>query len=220
MSRQPRTVLVLGGIRSGKSEFAESLVADAAYVRYVATATEPAGDPEWTARDRRPPRPPPGSWSTDEIGKSPEDLAGLIAGASRERHASWSTTSAAGWPRCWTWRSTQSPAITGTAARGAGDLAATVGALAHAVAATPARVVFVTPEVGMSIIPATPLGRTFADACGSANRALAEACDGVVLIVAGQPTWIKATAARLPSRSSGHAQDRGAAQHGRTGDDV
>ena len=56
----------------------------------------------------------------------------------------------------------------------------------------------VSPEVGLSVIPATPLGRAFADACGAANRALAEACDGVVLVVAGQPTWLKATAGRLP----------------------
>ena len=64
--------LVLGGIRSGKSEFAESLVADAANVRYVATASEFAdgvdADPDWAARisahrDRR-----PSGWVTDEIG--------------------------------------------------------------------------------------------------------------------------------------------------------
>jgi nicotinate-nucleotide--dimethylbenzimidazole phosphoribosyltransferase len=80
----------------------------------------------------------------------------------------------------------------------ANDLAATVEALAIAVSTTPARLVIVSPEVGLSVIPATPIGRTFADACGSVNRALATACDGVVLVIAGQPTWIKATAGRVP----------------------
>ena len=44
------TVLVLGGIRSGKSAFAEALVADAPSVRYVATAVGGEDDPEWLAR--------------------------------------------------------------------------------------------------------------------------------------------------------------------------
>jgi nicotinate-nucleotide--dimethylbenzimidazole phosphoribosyltransferase len=227
MSRQPRTVLVLGGIRSGKSEYAESLVADAATVRYVATATEPSGDPEWAARigahrDRR-----PGTWSTDEIGKSPEDLAVLIAAAGAEDTIL--VDDIGGWltalltvavspdqdPSSGTVTGTVEGLATGgekpcssasghsstSTSRSASDLATTVETLAVAVRATPARVVFVTPEVGMSIIPATPLGRTFADACGSVNRALAEACDGVALVVAGQPTWIKATAGRLPENT-------------------
>ena len=42
-----RAVLVLGGIRSGKSEYAESLVPAGAEVRYVATAAPGDGDPEW-----------------------------------------------------------------------------------------------------------------------------------------------------------------------------
>ncbi|HYN95399.1 MAG TPA: bifunctional adenosylcobinamide kinase/adenosylcobinamide-phosphate guanylyltransferase, partial [Pilimelia sp.] len=65
-------VLVLGGTRSGKSAFAESLVADAHGVRYVATAAPAApGDDEWGARvaahrDRR-----PATWTTEELGADP-----------------------------------------------------------------------------------------------------------------------------------------------------
>ncbi len=48
------TALVLGGIRSGKSAFAEALVADAPSVRYIATAVGGEGDPEWLARIEAP----------------------------------------------------------------------------------------------------------------------------------------------------------------------
>ena len=49
----------------------------------------------------------------------------------------------------------------------------------------------VSPEVGLSVVPATALGRAFADALGTLNRAMADVCDGVVLVVAGQPMWVK-----------------------------
>src|SRR2546430_17361249 len=74
-----RAVLVLGGIRSGKSEYAESLVSTAAEVRYVATAAPVAeDDAEWAARlaahrERR-----PAAWQTDEVGADPGRLAGLL----------------------------------------------------------------------------------------------------------------------------------------------
>jgi adenosyl cobinamide kinase/adenosyl cobinamide phosphate guanylyltransferase/NaMN:DMB phosphoribosyltransferase len=201
MSRQPRTVLVLGGIRSGKSEFAESLVGSEAVVRYVATAIADDTDAEWSARlaahrDRR-----SDGWTTEEVGKTPDELAPLIADAAATDTIL--VDDIGGWLSAMLDRARVGAALAddsdATPAVRANDLATAVEALAVAVGTTAARVVIVSPEVGMSVIPATPLGRTFADACGSVNRALATACDGVVLVVAGQPTWIKATAGRLPA---------------------
>jgi NaMN:DMB phosphoribosyltransferase len=71
------------------------------------------------------------------------------------------------------------------------DDVAMVDALAAAVRDCAGRVVVVSPEVGLSLVPATPVGRAFADALGTANQALAAACDRVALVVAGQATWLK-----------------------------
>ena len=82
------TLLVLGGIRSGKSEFAESLVADAPTVRYVATA--PEGDPEdteWATRLAAHRARRPGSWTTEETAEDPRRLAEVIAVRRAERDA-------------------------------------------------------------------------------------------------------------------------------------
>jgi adenosylcobinamide kinase/adenosylcobinamide-phosphate guanylyltransferase len=58
--------LVLGGIRSGKSHWAESVIADQSPVRYIATGPAPEDDSDWAHRiaghrDRR-----PNAWSTVE----------------------------------------------------------------------------------------------------------------------------------------------------------
>src|ERR671927_407842 len=74
-------VLVLGGIRSGKSAFAESLVADAPSVRYVATAAGGEDDPEWLDRIEAHQRRRPQSWSTEETSRDPGRLAEVLADA-------------------------------------------------------------------------------------------------------------------------------------------
>lgn len=51
--------------------------------------------------------------------------------------------------------------------------------------------VVVTNEVGLGIVPATPVGRVFRDALGRANQRLATLADAVVLLVAGQPLRMK-----------------------------
>jgi nicotinate-nucleotide--dimethylbenzimidazole phosphoribosyltransferase len=196
-------VLVLGGIRSGKSEYAESLVADAPDVRYVATgpAPDPATDPEWAQRvaahrERR-----PAGWTAEETADDPGRLVALLAGAKPEETVlvddlgGWLTAVLAesGW---------SAPATRGP-----------VAALVDAVRECVARLVVVSPEVGLSVIPETDSGRAFADAVGAANRAVADAVDDVVLVVAGQPTWLKRTfakaAAVLPAADSGEPTTTG-----------
>ncbi|MFI6228432.1 bifunctional adenosylcobinamide kinase/adenosylcobinamide-phosphate guanylyltransferase [Micromonospora echinospora] len=173
------TVLVLGGIRSGKSEFAEALVADAVTVRYVATAT--GGDPddaEWAARlaahrNRR-----PETWTTEETGDDPRRLADVLTSA--QPHETLLVDDLGGWVT-----------VLLDPAHQPADDTVTIAELAEAVRACPARLVLVSPEVGLSLVPTTPLGRAFADALGSANRAVADACDAVALVVAGQACWLK-----------------------------
>ena len=51
----------------------------------------------------------------------------------------------------------------------------------------------VSPEVGLTVVPATESGRRFADELGMLNQRLASVCDHVVLVIAGQPLTVKET---------------------------
>ncbi|MEU5552316.1 bifunctional adenosylcobinamide kinase/adenosylcobinamide-phosphate guanylyltransferase [Micromonospora sp. NPDC047793] len=176
------TLLVLGGIRSGKSEFAEALVADAVSVRYVATAAGGGDDDaEWAARiaahrERR-----PETWSTEETADDPRRLADVITHARPDE--TLLVDDLGGWVT-----------VLLDPAHQPADDTVTVAELAAAVRDCPARLVLVSPEVGLSLVPTTPLGRAFTDALGAVNRAVADACDAVVLVVAGQPVRLKPAA--------------------------
>lgn len=65
--------------------------------------------------------------------------------------------------------------------------------LAPAVRGCPARLVLVSAEVGLATTPTTAANRSLAGALGALNRAVAAAVDAVVLVVAGQPVWLKGT---------------------------
>lgn len=175
--------LVLGGVRSGKSARAEQLIAGSgSLVRYVATAPRPDGDPELTARvaahrDRR-----PSSWSTVETqdlravlaeGSAPtliDDLGGWLA--ARLDAVGWETPDAV-----------------------SGDL----DGLVASVAAYRGELVIVSPEVGLSVVPATHAGRCFQDLLGALNARLAAIADRAELVVAGIPVPLSGAASALPS---------------------
>ncbi len=183
MSLTPwRRALVLGGIRSGKSEYAEGLVAAATTVRYVATARRNALDPEWEARIEAHRARRPGTWSTTEVGDDPIAMPDLLAGA--EPYATMLVDDLGTWVAGVTEITSQDEADRARFDEVASRLAA-------AVRACPARLVLVSPEVGLSVVPATESGRSFADALGAINRAIAAECDAVALVIAGNAVPVK-----------------------------
>ncbi|MER7277489.1 bifunctional adenosylcobinamide kinase/adenosylcobinamide-phosphate guanylyltransferase [Dactylosporangium sp. NPDC000244] len=175
-------LLVLGGIRSGKSEVAEALVAGAGAVRYVATAQERTSDGGWAARIAAHRQRRPESWVTEEVGDSPDRLAELLTGAKSEETILVDDLG--------NWLSV----VYDTAGDWSDPAAAEepIAALAGAVRSCGAGLlVLVGPEVGLGVLPATDAGRTFADASGLLNQRVAAACDGVALVVAGEVSWLR-----------------------------
>lgn len=171
---------MLGGIRSGKSGYAESLLPSDAPVRYLATARWDDDDQEWADRitahrDRRPP-----GWQTLEGVALAEEL-GRPSGAPVlvEDIPTWLTGEL---------DDTGAWADAGSALP---SVAARVDELVRAVHRCPARLVLVSAEVGLGVIPATRSGRLFADELGALNARLAQVCDEVVLVVAGIPLTVR-----------------------------
>ena len=160
--------LVLGGSRSGKSAFAESLLADAPTVTDLATASADPGDAEWSARIAAHRARRPAQWLTLET----TDVAA-------ELHR-------AGPPVL-----VDSVTLWVSAALDGPDLDGRVDELCAAWQATARRVVAVSDEVGSGVVPASEAGRRFRDALGRLNQRLAAAADDEHLVVAGLPLQLK-----------------------------
>ncbi len=191
-------LLVLGGIRSGKSAHAESVAAATDDdVVYVATARRDPGDDEMAARiethrERRPTR-----WVTEET----EDIVRVLA----DHPTSTVLVDDLGG-----WLTRRMDATLGWTDGGAA-VAADLDALVTAVAEHSGTLVLVSPEVGLGVVPDTLSGRVFADVIGSLNRRLAGVCDSAVLVVAGRPLPLEAVhptaggATRTPDARTGAA---------------
>jgi adenosylcobinamide kinase/adenosylcobinamide-phosphate guanylyltransferase len=78
---------------------------------------------------------------------------------------------------------------------GAGrDVAQAVEELAMALAEIDGvRVILVSNEVGLGIVPDNTLARTFRDLAGSTHQRMAEICDDVYFVLAGLPLTLKGT---------------------------
>ncbi|MEP9393043.1 bifunctional adenosylcobinamide kinase/adenosylcobinamide-phosphate guanylyltransferase [Gordonia sp. VNK1] len=173
--RGARTV-VLGGVRSGKSRYAESLL-DRADVTVVAAGAAADGDAEWASRvaEHRRRRPP--AWVTVETTDVTSALREASGPVLIECLGTWLT---ARMDLHGVWDS--------------GDLTAVeadVADLVSAWAACEQPVVAVSNEVGSGVVPASVSGRLFRDSLGRLNTVISDASETVVLMVAGQPLTVK-----------------------------
>jgi adenosylcobinamide kinase/adenosylcobinamide-phosphate guanylyltransferase len=172
-STMAKLTLVLGGARSGKSRYAESLIA-ALPPPWIYMATAEAGDAEMAERIALHRAQRGGDWQTIE---APHDLPAALA------------TAAAGASvlvDCVTlWLSNRMLAGADMEAEAARLESALDGGRGHAV--------LVSNEVGFGIVPDNALARRFRDLQGRLNQQLAVRADRVVLMVAGLPVMVKET---------------------------
>ncbi|RKT53267.1 bifunctional adenosylcobinamide kinase/adenosylcobinamide-phosphate guanylyltransferase [Saccharothrix australiensis] len=177
-----RRTLVLGGARSGKSAHAEGLVTDDA-VTYVATARRYPDDADWDERIARHVARRPATWHTVEA-PAPRDLVALLT-ATAETDPAILVDDVA------TWLTGALDDAGAWEGRGSDQVDEHCAALVDAVSQTRARLVLVSAEVGLGVVPGTRSGRLFRDHLGSLNARLAEVCDEVLLVVAGIPLRLR-----------------------------
>lgn len=174
--------LILGGARSGKSALAERRARESGLpVTYVATAQP--GDAEMAVRIRRHREGRPADWTVIE---EPLALAAILqAHAARDRCLLVD---------CLTlWLSN----LLHASENGADDalFARERRALLDTLPGLPGRIILISNEVGMGVVPLGALTRCFCDEAGRLHQDLARLCDRVTLMAAGLPLALKGDAA-------------------------
>ena len=147
---------------------------------YLATARRAVDDEDWEARIAAHVARRPSGWRTT----TPVDLPGALRAAGGvpvlvDDIATWLTgelDDAGAW---------EGSVAAMRACR------ARCAELVSAVVACPARLVLVSAEVGLGVIPATRAGRLFRDELGALNVELAAVCDEVLLVVSGLPVKLR-----------------------------
>lgn len=163
--RRSDSILVLGGARSGKT--ARALQHADGFVQRIYLATAEGLDEEMRARIAQHRAARDDSWETIEV---PLDLPGAIvahAGAGRAVVVDCLTL----------W-------LSNLLERAAPVEAATT-TLLGAITRAPGRVIVISNEVGLGLVPETPLGRAFRDAQGRLNQSVAAAVERVEFMAAG-----------------------------------
>jgi adenosylcobinamide kinase/adenosylcobinamide-phosphate guanylyltransferase len=163
--------LVLGGARSGKSRYAEWLIATYP-PPWIYVATAEARDDEMAERIAAHRARRAAEWQTVE---APHDLASALAAA---------PAGAAVLVDCLTlWLSNLMEA--------GSDIEDQTARLHEALAGRSGPVVLVSNEVGLGIVPDNALARRFRDLQGTLNQRLASQAARVVMMVAGVPIAVK-----------------------------
>lgn len=181
---QGKITLIIGGCRSGKSEYAERLAEEAKErVYYLATGVVTDEEMERRVEQHRKRRPT--HWETIE---EPLHLERAVARL-KDKPGVLLLDSLSGWVTNllydnnlvnWQWDQAKED-------KALALIKAFIGELLQ----SKLRAVIVGDEVGMSLVPPTGEGRAFRDLNGKANQLVAAAADQVYLVVAGLPLKIK-----------------------------
>jgi adenosylcobinamide kinase / adenosylcobinamide-phosphate guanylyltransferase len=184
--------LVLGGARSGKSRYAQSLCKSSIYVIYIATAHAgaDADDHEMRERIARHRADRPAEWQTVE---EPLDLSRAVRQSPVE--ATLLIDCITVWISNLMWEFREKPAAEQEKLilEEVDDLIDAVRLRAEKSMAmgTAGEVVIVSNEVGGGLVPEHRVARAFRDLQGFANQRLAQAADNVVFILSGLPLRLK-----------------------------
>ncbi len=174
-TRQGSVTLVLGGVRSGKSRYAQQLAEQ--FVRVVFVAAAKITDDEMRTKIDRHREDRPRDWVTVE-----ESLELAKVMAAHELKCEVMVVD------CLT-------IFAANLMEAAGDdskaLASRVDEFCAALQRTQCNLVLVSNEVGSGVVPAYPLGRKYRDLLGEMNQRVARIADDVVLMVAGLPLALK-----------------------------
>ncbi len=168
----PPITLVLGGIRSGKSIYAERLIADH-YSCGVYVATTEFRDEEMEDRIRKHRERRGSSW---EVVEEPLDIVSAL-----RSHTFHQRPALLDCLTVW---------LANIVERGH-DLETATSGLVSSLGSFDGPVVLVSDEVGLGGISANPLQRRFTDAAGQLNQAVAMVADRVVFVAAGLPMTLK-----------------------------
>ena len=166
--------LVLGGIKSGKSRFAESLATETGRsVVYIATAS--ADDNEMRQRIEHHKKSRPSQWHVIE---EPIELGRMI-----KMHSSKQCCLLIDCLTLW---------LTNLLLHeNKSTLLQQKAELINSVSRAPGPIIFVSNETSLGIVPMGELTRQFCDEAGLLHQELAALCDNVVLTVAGLPQFLK-----------------------------
>lgn len=169
-------ILVLGGARSGKTALAERLAMRLG-TRPAYLATAEALDDEMSERVAAHQRTREGSFATIE---EPLELAQALFAAAQSHDVILVD--------CLTLWISNLLGMEQDVADGVEELIEALETIESS------RVILVSNEVGLGIVPDNPLARSFRDLAGSTHQRLAEICGQVYFVVAGIPMVVKGEA--------------------------
>jgi adenosylcobinamide kinase/adenosylcobinamide-phosphate guanylyltransferase len=172
-----KVALILGGARSGKSRYGLSL-AESLPAPRLFLATGEARDAEMVARINAHQAERGAGWETREV---PLELPEAVSDGQGQRYGAILVDCLTMWLANLMLR--EDPSAEGLESAGRRLLA-----LLDRVA-TPT--IFISNEVGLGIVPESPLSRQYRDWLGWLHQQVAQAADLVVLVVAGLPLTLK-----------------------------